>query len=102
MAFDPTSLAAENAPTTKAGFEPTIGYDIARDGIVTDTLIRAEMGQPVGTALARILADELEAEGPRGLDEGDLVRGGALVDRAGRREWGSRGGGRRKRRGGSS
>ena len=62
MAFDPTSLAAENAPTTKAGFEPTIWYDIDRDGIVTVNIIRAEMGQHVGTALARILADELEAD----------------------------------------
>jgi isoquinoline 1-oxidoreductase beta subunit len=43
-------------------FEPTIWYSIDRDGIVTVNIIRAEMGQHVGTALARILADELEAD----------------------------------------
>ena len=43
-------------------FEPTIWYRIDRDGIVTVNIIRAEMGQHVGTALARILADELEVD----------------------------------------
>ena len=43
-------------------FEPTIWYSIDRNGIVTVNIIRAEMGQHVGTALARILADELEAD----------------------------------------
>ena len=43
-------------------FEPTLWYAIDRDGIVTVNIIRAEMGQHVGTALARILADELEVE----------------------------------------
>ncbi|MEZ5939473.1 MAG: molybdopterin cofactor-binding domain-containing protein [Hyphomonadaceae bacterium] len=41
-------------------YEPTIWYSIAGDGTVTVNIIRAEMGQHVGTALARILADELE------------------------------------------
>ena len=45
-----------------SAFEPTIWYSIDRDGIVTVNIIRAEMGQHVGTALARILADELEAD----------------------------------------
>ena len=53
-------------PTARApaqsAFEPTIWYSIDRDGIVTVNIIRAEMGQHVGTALARILADELEAD----------------------------------------
>ncbi len=43
-------------------FGPTIWYDIDRDGIVTVNIIRAEMGQHVGTALARIVCDELEAD----------------------------------------
>jgi CO/xanthine dehydrogenase Mo-binding subunit len=43
-------------------FEPTIWYHIDRDGVVTVNVIRAEMGQHIGTALARILADELEAD----------------------------------------
>ena len=43
-------------------FEPTIWFSIDRQGIVTVNVIRAELGQHVGTALARILADELEAD----------------------------------------
>src|SRR5260370_31484369 len=43
-------------------FEPTIWYSIGRDGRITVNIIRAEMGQHVGTALARIVADELEAD----------------------------------------
>ena len=46
----------------QSAFEPTIWYRIDPDGIVTVNVIRAEMGQHVGTALARILADELEAD----------------------------------------
>jgi isoquinoline 1-oxidoreductase subunit beta len=43
-------------------FEPTIWYGIDPSGAVTINIIRAEMGQHVGTALARIVADELEAD----------------------------------------
>jgi isoquinoline 1-oxidoreductase subunit beta len=43
-------------------FEPTIWYGINPSGEVTVNIIRAEMGQHVGTALARIVADELEAD----------------------------------------
>src|SRR6202048_2476845 len=53
--IDPT------APVQRA-FEPTIWYSMDRDGMVTVNIIRAEMGQHVGTALARILADELEVD----------------------------------------
>jgi isoquinoline 1-oxidoreductase beta subunit len=45
-----------------SAFEPTIWYGIDSDGTVTVNIIRAEMGQHVGTALARIVADELEAD----------------------------------------
>lgn len=41
-------------------FEPSIWYWIDADGRVNVNIIRAEMGQHVGTAIARILADELE------------------------------------------
>jgi CO/xanthine dehydrogenase Mo-binding subunit len=41
-------------------FEPTQWFSMAPDGVVTVNIIRAEMGQHVGTAIARILADELE------------------------------------------
>ena len=50
------------AETVQDGFHPTIWYSIDRDGAVTVNIIRAEMGQHIGTALARILADELEAD----------------------------------------
>jgi isoquinoline 1-oxidoreductase subunit beta len=43
-------------------FEPTIWYRVDRDGMVTVNIIRAEMGQHIGTAVARILADELEVD----------------------------------------
>jgi len=46
----------------EAGFEPTVWYSIDSQGIVTVNVIRAEMGQHVGTAIARIVADELEAD----------------------------------------
>jgi len=41
-------------------FDPSIWFEINREGIVTVNIAKAEMGQHVGTALARILADELE------------------------------------------
>ena len=44
------------------GFAPTIWYGIDKTGIVTVHIVRAEMGQHVGTAIARIVADELEAD----------------------------------------
>jgi isoquinoline 1-oxidoreductase beta subunit len=50
------------AAVVAKAFEPSIWYDIDADGIVTVNIIRAEMGQHVGTALARIVADELGAD----------------------------------------
>lgn len=44
------------------GYDPNLWVHLAPDGIITVHVIRAEMGQHVGTALARILADELEAD----------------------------------------
>jgi isoquinoline 1-oxidoreductase beta subunit len=52
---------AAEAPTSNA-FEPTIWYSVDRNGVVTVNFIRAEMGQHIGTAIARILADELEID----------------------------------------
>src|SRR6185295_15943788 len=58
--FLPRDVAAEaSGPGT---FEPTIWFSVDPDGIVTVNTIRAEMGQHVGTAIARILADELEVD----------------------------------------
>jgi isoquinoline 1-oxidoreductase subunit beta len=55
-AWDPLGAMTATAPT----FDPTLWYSIDANGIVTVNIIRAEMGQHVGTAIARILADELE------------------------------------------
>ena len=52
---------AAEAPASNP-FEPTIWYSIDRNGMVTVNIIRAEMGQHIGTAIARILADELEVD----------------------------------------
>jgi isoquinoline 1-oxidoreductase beta subunit len=54
--------ARANDEVGPSAFEPTIWYGIDSDGMVTVNIIRAEMGQHVGTALARIVADELEAD----------------------------------------
>ncbi|HVH32849.1 MAG TPA: molybdopterin cofactor-binding domain-containing protein [Tahibacter sp.] len=59
------TLLPESAPATviaEHGFEPSLWFRIGNDGRITVNVIRAEMGQHVGTALARILADELEAD----------------------------------------
>src|ERR1700689_5122836 len=56
------SLADQSAGSPGELFEPTIWYGIDRSGTVTVNIIRAEMGEHVGTALARIVADELEAD----------------------------------------
>jgi isoquinoline 1-oxidoreductase subunit beta len=55
-------LTAEYSTAPGKLFEPTIWYAIGRDGQITVNIIRAEMGQHIGTALARIVADELEAD----------------------------------------
>ncbi len=57
-----SGLAAPASTTPGDLFEPTIWYGIDPGGTVTVNIIRAEMGQHVGTALARIVADELEAD----------------------------------------
>jgi len=62
MTFLPPIQGNAFAADAIAAFEPTIWYDIDRDGVVTVNIIRAEMGQHVGTALARIVADELEVD----------------------------------------
>src|SRR5579863_3311514 len=64
LAFARSALAVADPEAAVASklFEPTIWYHIDREGLVTVNVIRAEMGQHVGTAVARILADELEAD----------------------------------------
>src|SRR5579862_490231 len=55
-------LADQSSGSAGDLFEPTIWYGIDRSGAVTVHIVRAELGQHVGTSLARIVADELEAD----------------------------------------
>jgi isoquinoline 1-oxidoreductase beta subunit len=45
-----------------AAFEPNAWLTITADGAITVHITRAEMGQGIGTALAQIVAEELEAD----------------------------------------
>src|SRR6516164_9103812 len=58
--FAPGRSTAQESGSSS--FEPTIWYSVDRDGIVTVNITRAEMGQHIGTAIALILADELEVD----------------------------------------
>ena len=58
----PASALAPVGQTMGEGYEPTIWYAIAGDGKITMHIHMAEMGQHVGTALSRIIAEELEAD----------------------------------------
>ena len=57
----------KDAPTKDAAgqFKPNGWVRVAPDGTVTLTIGKSEMGQGVRTALAMILADELESDWPR-------------------------------------
>ena len=59
---DAFGVDSPQAAAQSGDFEPTMWYRIDAAGIVTVNVIRAEMGQHVGTALARIVSDELEAD----------------------------------------
>ena len=60
-AMDPAAPGGLPPEAAGASYEPAIWYWIDSKGIVNVNIIRAEMGQHVGTAIARILADELGA-----------------------------------------
>lgn len=68
MAFAPTLSALEvvtgSASERLAGklFSPTVWFEIDTKGNVLVNVAKAEMGQHVGTSLARIVADELGAD----------------------------------------
>lgn len=65
VAFAP-ALMAQQIPVGKMleskAFSPTIWYEIDQTGTIKVNIIRAEMGQHVGTALAKIVAEELGAD----------------------------------------
>jgi CO/xanthine dehydrogenase Mo-binding subunit len=54
-----TDIASSGA---SASFAPTMWFEINGDGAIMMNIPKAEMGQHVGTALARIIADELGAD----------------------------------------
>ncbi len=64
MAFATSGIPVASAAKSisEGAFEPTIWFQIHPDGRVIVNIVEAEMGQHVGTALARIVADELEAD----------------------------------------
>jgi CO/xanthine dehydrogenase Mo-binding subunit len=66
MAFAPSVALAGNTPASERlgnkQFNPTIWFEIDQTGAILVNVTRAEMGQHVGTALARIVADELGAD----------------------------------------
>lgn len=65
MAFAAAGLSGcSNAPEQLAAksYEPTLWFTLNSDGRITVYISEAEMGQHVGTALARIVAEELEAD----------------------------------------
>lgn len=61
-AMDPASADGSVLPSEGDIYEPSLWYSIDSVGKIKVNIIRAEMGQHVGTAIARILADELEAD----------------------------------------
>ncbi|WP_462175518.1 xanthine dehydrogenase family protein molybdopterin-binding subunit [Pseudoalteromonas gelatinilytica] len=65
MAFAPSimsfDLSAAEAVSQEV-FSPTIWWHMTSNGDVVINIAKAEMGQHIGTALARIVADELECD----------------------------------------
>ncbi|MEI8640624.1 molybdopterin-dependent oxidoreductase [Pseudoalteromonas sp. Hal099] len=66
MAFAPAIFSGElsaKESIAQQSFSPTIWWTMNQQGEVVVSIAKAEMGQHVGTALARIVADELSATG---------------------------------------
>ena len=61
-AMDPASPDGKVLPSEGDIYEPSLWYSIDTAGKIKINIMRSEMGQHVGTAIARILADELEAD----------------------------------------
>ncbi len=60
--FTPFGTKLLSGAEIKNGFKPAVWYEITPDNIVTVYIPSSEMGQGVRTALAMIIADELEAD----------------------------------------
>ena len=69
LAFAPALSAGSSESAserlTNKRFNPTIWFEIDQSGAILVNVTRAEMGQHVGTALARIVAEELGADWDR-------------------------------------
>ncbi len=57
--------ASDMASGAAKSFSPSVWFELSSDGGVVVNIAKAEMGQHVGTALARIVADELGADWSR-------------------------------------
>ena len=58
-----TAIAEDMAKSGRsASFSPAVWFEMSTDGSIVVNVAKAEMGQHVGTALARIIADELGAD----------------------------------------
>src|SRR5262252_8402274 len=56
------STGPAQAAMGPAGFTPSIWFTITPDGKTTMHILKAEMGQHIGTGLAQIIAEELEVK----------------------------------------
>ena len=57
---DPLGLLGAGEAQAAGRLAPTVWFDMGADGICTVHVAKAEMGQHVGTALAQLVAEELE------------------------------------------
>jgi isoquinoline 1-oxidoreductase len=55
-----TGAAEAGSPSGLRGYTPSIWFTLTPDGKVTMHIVKAEMGQHVGTGLAQVIAEELE------------------------------------------
>ena len=56
-----TGTDAANAAATSL-YTPSIWFSLTPDGKVTMHIVKAEMGQHIGTGLAQVIAEELEVK----------------------------------------
>src|SRR5262245_1732801 len=57
---DPLQVLGAGEAYAAGRLAPTVWFDMGADGVCTLHVAKAEMGQHVGTALAQLVAEELE------------------------------------------
>ena len=62
VALGPSLLELTGAQAASANFSPAIWFTMTPDGITRMHILKAEMGQHIGTALAQVIAEELEVK----------------------------------------